>query len=78
MLNTLLSLVSLRNTWQAREFLYFFFEPHSATQEVFLILLYIILQYERRKKEIFLYNNGESQHAGISGKKSAISMIRWF
>jgi len=50
MLNTLLSLVSLRNTWQVGEFLYSFLEPQSATQEVLVILLYIILQYESRKK----------------------------
>lgn len=49
--NTLLSLVSLQNTWQLGVLLYFFFfELQSATQEVFLILVYIILQCETRKK----------------------------
>lgn len=49
--NTLLSLVSLGNTWQLGVLLYFFFELQSATQEVFLILVYIILQCETRKKK---------------------------
>lgn len=79
--NTLLSLVSLGNTWQLGVLLYFFFELQSATQEVFLILVYIILQCETRKKKkkrYFGINNGEPQHVGISGKRSTICMIRWF